>query len=177
MTLATRYPVKPILGAVDLQPHSRQVVQRALSLAGEQGRPLLVLHVVHETERTAGFYRRHGNGDHVLPMKEIAEKLLRQLVDDVVSEHAGEIGFPGIEMQVVGGIPAGRIVEVAERVDADTIVMMNDEHSGLDRFWCCSVAEDVLKQTNRNMVLLHPDIEHALPIGLNPAGVSQTHAA
>ena len=157
MDTSTKLSSRPILAVVDLQPHSRQVLEHALSLAIEQNRPLLVLHVVHETAQSSGFYYRNNNLSYVLPMEDIAKRLLQKLVDEMVSRHTNDSSKPEIGLRVVQGVPASRIVEIAEKEDAERIVMVSNARKALGRFWHGSVTQEVLRHTNRNLVVLREE--------------------
>ena len=124
----------------------------------------MLLHVVHETEESAGFYRRSCPECYLLPMQDIGEILLRKLLDEAIAEYGGEGDLPPIESRVVTGIPAGRIVEMAEREDVQAIVMINDQRHGLAGIWRGSIAGEVSKSTDRELVLLHPEVSFDLPL-------------
>jgi len=154
MAFSTKFSARPILVAVDLQPHSLRAIEYALSLASESNRSLLVLHVVHETAESAGFYRRHNRAHPTLPMSDIAADMLRKLL----SEAAADTAAAAIETWVVEGIPANRIAEVAEQVDAQIIVMASGGRKGFDKFWHGSVTEGVRERAQRELVLLPPGV-------------------
>ena len=60
-----------------------------------------------------------------------------------------------VKRMVVTGIPSETIVEVAEKEDVDLIIIAASGKSGLHRFFIGSVAEKVLKSTERDVLLIH----------------------
>lgn len=132
----------PVLIAVDLLPHSKHAIELGLTIAKQQQTSALILHVVHDSAENAGVYRSKNHLNITLPMKYIAETMLRELISDMEQKGVD------IESYVVEGIPAGRIVEVAERFGIDSIVMADSGHSGLSKFWFGSVVKSVRKRLN-----------------------------
>lgn len=134
---------KPVLVCVDLGPHSAQAMANALSLACDENRPLVVLHVVHETGESAGFYRHQNRQNETTPLADIATTLLEELVDKVVGCSKPNGCSVGVATRVVEGIPANRIAEVAELLDAEIVVLVGSARSAIGRFWHGSVAAGV----------------------------------
>jgi len=174
MTTPIHPAPKPILVVVDLQSQSRQVIEHALLLGRQRSLPVVALHVVHEAGKSTGFYRHHDQGNPVLPMQEVARRLLEELVAEVASEQGDVTALPQLVTRVVVGVPAGRILEVAEQEDVDTIVMLNDDCRGMARLLYGSVAEKVMKRTDRNMMLLHQESERSKAVSpMRPPMASQ----
>ncbi len=130
--------LKPILVAVDFSDRCRRSLQYAGQLAERLGRPLLILHVVHETAEQAGFYRSQDTSSSVLPLNYIAQQMLTRLLDDVACSHSSGEVFDAAEKLVVEGLPGRRILEVAELYDACTILLGSagpKVEGGLSRLW------------------------------------------
>jgi nucleotide-binding universal stress UspA family protein len=144
---------RPIVAAVDLQFHDKDLIVQSLALAAQRQCPLLLLHVVHEAADSPGFYRRHNDGNVATPLVDIAHTLLSESLEQVVGDHAGD---PPVQVhrRVVEGIPANRIAEVAEQVDAQAVVLFSHGRDTLGRFWHGSVTEGVRKRCTRELVVL-----------------------
>jgi nucleotide-binding universal stress UspA family protein len=156
---------KPILVCVDLEPHSRQALTHALSLAGKQERPLLVLHVVHETGDSAGFYQHHNHGNLTAPMADIAHSMLHELVEEVLASQP-ELGAKvPLDTRVVAGVPANRIAEVAEQLDAELVVLISNDRKGFSRLWHGSVEDGVRKRSSRRLLVLGANRPETPPPG------------
>lgn len=89
-----------------------------------------------------------------------AKKRTREYLDGVVariSEHAGG--------EVTTALLAGRVVDAlldeANRCAADVVVMATHGRGVLSRMWLGSVAEGLLRETKRPMLLVRPDAEDA----------------
>ena len=165
-------PSDPVVAAVDLQPSSRQVLLRARALAARKHRSLIVLHVAHESAESAGFYRRHLRRNDTTPIRAIAEELLNELIEDVLGTTGNGSEGESIRALVVEGIPGSRIVEVAEREDASTIVMHCCGLQGLARWWRGSVSAYVEKHVGCEVVTLNERAESALIDGDKQHGLS-----
>ena len=73
---------QPILVSVDFSPESKAALLFASALSEQEGRPLVVLHVIHDDGGDNGPYRRTTEKSVMLPMHEIAEQLIRQPMAD-----------------------------------------------------------------------------------------------
>lgn len=138
--------MNPILATVDLFPHSKEVLLGGWTIARSRGVPLLVLHVVHETADTAGFYRSRSNGSAITtPAWKIAAQELGTLVAGTLKDTARESGTPEVTETVVHGLPHSRILEVAALESASGIVMHSWDRNPLNRLLKGSVCEYVKK--------------------------------
>ena len=166
----------PVIAAVDLQPNSRKVLAHARALADERQAPLLVLHVAHETGESAGFYRRNYQGNDTTPIRDIAAQLLHELVEDVFGTSGNGSDAEQPRTMVVDGIPGSRIVEVADREAADSIVLNCCGLQGISRWWHGSVSDYVEKHSHREVVVLKEGMEPT-HIGLREQHTLTAHAS
>lgn len=126
-------PDAPVLAVIDLSERSSECLRSAWEVAKRSRRPLLILHVAHETARTAGMYRRSRARNDTLPILEIARDMLSRFLTDF------EAAYPDFkEMErtqlLVPGVPKTRIQEVAERCRAEVIISTEKEPAGLLRY-------------------------------------------
>ena len=137
---------RPILVAVDFYAHAAAALEWAASEALVHGVPISVLHVVHDPEDAPGSYRV---GDENAPPSErtedAAHRLFEQFLADVRSRNADVASLTDIEPLVVIGIPATRIIEVAERISARHIVMGSRGRTGIKHLLLGSTAERVAR--------------------------------
>lgn len=77
-------------------------------------------------------------------MLSVLEDAGTRATDEVVAA-AEDAGIEDVQAAVRTGRPAGEIVEYAEEVEADLVVMGTHGRSGLDRFLLGSVAERVVR--------------------------------
>lgn len=165
-----------VVAAVDLQSGSRQVLLHARSLAAKKQLPLIVLHVAHESPASLGFYRRHVRRNDTTPIRDIAEELLQELVEDVLGTTAGGGEADAVRTLVVEGIPGSRIVEVAEREGAESIVISCCGLQGFARWWRGSVSAYVEKHAGCEVVVL-TEREAAAPVGVRKQQTMPLHAS
>jgi nucleotide-binding universal stress UspA family protein len=134
----------PVLAAVDFSQDSHA----ALAWAGEYARlteaKLLVLHVAHDPAASPGFYRRMGD-EWLRPMVEVAEEMLAEFLEAMRKVHPDLGPLQTASTKLVSGLPAGRIVEVAEQVGAPLIVVGSRGRTGLPHILLGSVAERVVQ--------------------------------
>ena len=132
---------QPILAAVDFSPHSEVALAWAAAAAKRFGVDLVVLHVVHDPEAAPGSYRE-GHGARMRRMEEVAADLLAEYLARVRGRHP-EVGEPRTLLAV--GLPATRILEVAELEDAQLIVVGSQGRTGLAHILLGSKAERVAR--------------------------------
>lgn len=132
---------QPILAAIDFSPHSEGALAWAAATARRFGVELLVLHVVHDPEAAPGAYRED-DGARVRRMEEVAVDLLAEYLAGVRQRHP-EVGEPRTLLAV--GLPATRILEVAEREGAQLIVVGSQGRTGLAHVLLGSKAERVAR--------------------------------
>lgn len=69
----------------------------------------------------------------------------KQKVKIFLREKVGEMGFPDISIEVAIGDPTEQIVDYAEAINSDLIVMPSHGYKGAKRFLLGSVAERVVR--------------------------------
>ena len=130
---------------VDFSPGSAAALGWAARFA-ELGRlPLVVLHVVHDPGAAPGSYSTAATTDDLRPHDQVAREQLEAFLDRCRQEQPGlaALAAPGLELAV--GLPANRILEVAERIGAGHIVMGSRGRTGLSHLLLGSKAERVVQ--------------------------------
>jgi nucleotide-binding universal stress UspA family protein len=132
----------PVLVAVDFSDDSRAALIWAAEYAGTSGAELLVLHVVHDRAAKPGFYRRKGD-KRIRPMVEVSKEQMTEFLKASTKARRDLKALRTADTKIVSGLPAGRIVEVAEKVRAPLIVIGSQGRTGLPLILVGSVAERV----------------------------------
>ena len=132
----------PVLVAVDFSDNSRAALAWAGEYAGTSGAELLVLHVVHDPAAKPGFYRRKGD-KRVRPMVEVSKEKMTDFLKASSKARRDLKALRTADTKIVSGLPAGRIVEIAEKVGARLIVVGSQGRTGLPLILLGSVAERV----------------------------------
>ena len=147
---------KPILACVNFCRESEVALLTAARLAGTCGAPLVVLHVVHEPASRPGYYRRERSSDALLPIDEIAERMLREFLSDVRARHPGQRAALGrAKSRLVSGIPETRIPEVAQDIEAQLIVMGSNGRGTLAKLFGGSISDRVARNYSIPVTVVH----------------------
>ena len=140
----------PLLVAMDFSPSSAKALEHGVDLALALARPLVILHVIHDSANSPGIYWKLGEKGGIVPMEQVAhekfEKFLKSCSrrwDELQKDQLRE----AVKV-VVPGLPARRIVEVAEKEGASMIILGNRGRGMLSRFLEGSVALNVVKASD-----------------------------
>ena len=136
---------RPILVPVDFSDDSRQ----ALALAGQWARcfqaPIVVLHVVHDPADAPGYYLKAGANPELRQIEDAAAEMMREFLEQASADHP-ELGpAEDLKTMLVVGLPAPRILEVADQLKARMIVMGSRGRTGLTHLLLGSKAERVVR--------------------------------
>lgn len=130
------------LVAVDFSSFSEDAVRMAALLLGGKG----VLHIVHVSppfeSRGSEWVKTYEEG-------------LRMRMDRVANE-AAEISGVETHTHTPSGRPAQRILELAEKLEADLIAVGSHGHSFLDRILAGSVSSRILRKSQRIVLVTPP---------------------
>jgi nucleotide-binding universal stress UspA family protein len=129
---------KRIVYATDFTPESEKAAQAALSFAMHGGATIYACHVIDCRDSAA---------------ESVVEGDVRDNLEQLIAESA--LGAYGCELAISYGAPAEAILSLAERVDADLIVMGPRRHS----FWLTHVKRgvslEVLAQAKCPVLTVH----------------------
>lgn len=144
---STEHPL-PLLCAVTLDSHGASCLRYARQRATTTGQPITVVHIAHQTMRTAGTHQRRSRSPRLLlPIVDIARDLLDEFIQDFEEQAANvDPGAESIAMTriVEPGIPGTRIPDLAERIGATAIIVGGTRRGGWQRLLRGSIAADVL---------------------------------
>lgn len=138
----------PILVAVDFTPDSEAALLWALDYAGCVDAGVVVLHVVHDPADAPGYYRK-GEEDLLRPMEDVAAEMMGRFLEKVAQkDKPPELeALRAVEKVLVKGVPATRILEIAEAKGARLIVMGSRGRTGLPHLLLGSKAERVVQMS------------------------------
>ena len=135
-----------ILVPIDFSPISERVVEHAAGFADALGKPLVVLHVVHDPGEAPGYYHQVKGHKKVLRR---TEDLAREMLDEFMANACGKLpdskAMQKAEPMLVVGVPVTRILEVVERIQPWMVVMGSTGRTGLSHLILGSKAEHVLR--------------------------------
>jgi len=132
-------PISTIVVAVDFSDHADAAVEAGIDLAKGLGAEI---HVVHSFDLRVPVISPY---DVAIP-----ELYIEQSRDAAAAKLAGvveTVSVAGVKVgsQLVGSPPASAIVDAADRVGADLIVMGTRGNTGLKHLFLGSVAEQTLR--------------------------------
>lgn len=143
--------IKKIVCALDLSDLCSRVVEYAVTMAKTFGADITVVYVTPSL--------------HQYTALEIQPKAIEMFVGELSAgaeknmEKAMEEHFAGVkaEARVVPGNPAEEIINTAESVNADLIVMGTHGRKGVKLIVFGSVAEKVVKNSKIPVLTVHPN--------------------
>lgn len=140
-----------LLVCVDLSPQTDGVVNRARWLASRLDAELWLLHVAPPEPEFVGL----GPGP-AAARDQMAETLHREhRQTQEIANRLSDAGLTATPL-VVQGPTVDRILEHADRLDADLIVIGSRGHSVVYEVVVGSVAHDLLKRTTRPVLVVPP---------------------
>jgi nucleotide-binding universal stress UspA family protein len=142
-----------ILVPVDFSTHAEAALQYAIALAGRLDATLHILHVVEDPIATGAW-----GGETVIPN---LTELRRELLDDaerrlaVYRESASRAQVPVVTVARMG-LTSHTIVDYAQALDIDLIVMGTHGRTGMAHLFMGSVAERVLREAPCPVLTMRP---------------------
>jgi nucleotide-binding universal stress UspA family protein len=134
----------PVLVGIDFSEDSKAALVWAARYAKLAGLALAVLHVVHDPAERPGFYSKKKESQ-IRPMSDVAKEMLDEFMAKMAAEHPDLPQLAQADTQLVRGLPPGRIVEVAEEIGAQLIVVGSRGRTALQSILLGSVAERVVQ--------------------------------
>ncbi len=134
----------PILVGIDFSEDSEAALLWADLQASCMSAAIVVLHVVHDPAEAPGFYRHQQSDDnHLKTMEEIADGMMKEFMAKMIKDHPDYHNLPSARLRLVSGLPAGRIIEIAQEEHASIIVIGSRGLSGLPHLLLGSTADKV----------------------------------
>ncbi len=153
---------RKILYATDLSLNAAHAFRHAISLARNFGATIYVLHVLPEVDSSVLNYISTVMGENRLVNLELAHKdeikdqirlQLHQFAKDELADHPEDLERIG-DIEVHHGSPVGQILEVADRLDVDMIVVGSHGKGKLKYAFLGSVAEKLLRKSYRPVMVI-----------------------
>ena len=146
---------RSVLVAVDFSRQSEAALVFSAQLCNWTGCRLTILHVVHEQGNEPGFYKRSSQFDQMLPLNDIALRMMKDFLADVRERHPEFECLQEAEILTVAGLPETRILEIAETVAADLLVIGSNGRSILSKLLKGSVSEQIMRKSRIPVHLVH----------------------
>ena len=135
-----------LLVAVDFTPYSEAAALFASRLCRQLEAQLIVLHVIHDPAEAPGFYAtKDKTPKYLQTMEDAANDMMVTFLDNLCATHPEEEPLQKAKSLLVVGTPAVRIVEIAQKENADMIIVGSHGRTGLSGIMIGSKAERVVK--------------------------------
>jgi len=142
--------LQKIICALDLSEHSKTVAEYACMLAKAMNASIVAVYAAPTLTQYTGFHVPPNTIDSFVgEIVSGAEKAMSQFVAE---------NFEGVETkaEVVVGYAAEEILSIAEKEEADIIIMGTHGRKGIDRILFGSVAEKVVKNSPLPVLTIRP---------------------
>jgi len=143
--LAEKSTKKTILVPIDFSNCSEAALLKACEFSVCMKVPLAILHVVHDPAEMPGYYSKMAKKKQLIRMEDRAREMLDDFITTVIKNHSEAKLLKKMKTILVIGIPATRILQVAEKINAAMIVMGSRGMTGLKHIMLGSVAEQVVR--------------------------------
>ena len=142
-----------MLVGVDFSDDSKAAVIWGCRQAETTGQALVLLHVVHDPASDPGFYLSRTNRE-MQPLQDIAEHMMADFLSELRDEHPDLEALDRAVIHLVPGLPANRMIEVAQLLDAALIVIGSRGRSSISSILLGSVADRVVRVSTRPVVVV-----------------------
>ena len=156
--MTTTKDSRPILVAIDFSADSEAALLWASNYTKCAKAPLIILHIVHDPADAPGFYHDKEN-DWAEPMAAVANRMADDFMKTMYEKHPSLLPIREARVEFVQGLPPGRIVEFADKEQAQIIVMGGCGRSGISHILLGSVAERVAQLSKIPVVIVKKPVE------------------
>ncbi len=150
---------RPVLVAVDFSGDSEAALLWACGFAAQVKAEIVALHVIHDPIDMPGSYRR-SESDVLRPTEEIAAEMMGTFIKTFTETHGELQALGSLTTRMVEGVPETRILEFAEKIDAQMIVMGSRGLTGLPHLLLGSKAERVAQLSPRPVTIVKGGRRH-----------------
>jgi nucleotide-binding universal stress UspA family protein len=141
--------MKTFLVPVDFSAVSEEIVNTAVSFARSFGGKVVLLHIIQPPIITS---------EYALPVEAVQEAInaSEKSADTRLSAHAGKFHAAGVAVEAVvrHGPPVYAILEEAEKIKADFIIMGSHGHGKIYDLLVGSTASGVLKEARCGVIIM-----------------------
>ena len=143
-----------VLAAVDGSPVSLKALAEGARLVRMSGGELHVITIVDRPLGHLPYYAKYYDAEALQAAALKAADDILSKARDVVAEYAVPATYQRVSMETAGEEVADRIEREADAVKADAIVMGTHSRRGVRRLMLGSVAEGLLRVSNRPVLLV-----------------------
>jgi len=147
-----------ILVPVDFSDCSRSALIYASQMVKDIRKQLILLHVIHDDAMNPGLYHDHHNPHMSRPITDIATEKLSAFITDVSTKYPELHALQDATIRLVCGVPGSRIVEIAEDIQPDNIIMGTNGRSNISLLLNGSVTNYVTRHSDIAVITIKDHI-------------------
>ncbi len=148
-------PKRQVLAAVDFSPDAEEALVQACRIASCLHAGVTVLHVVHDPTAMPGYYARIAKKKkNLLRMQDAAAEMLDAFMQAAAKARHQVQDMQALDTLLVAGLPVTRILEVADQLDAEMIILGSKGETGLRRLLVGSISEQVIRLSQRPVLIV-----------------------
>jgi nucleotide-binding universal stress UspA family protein len=136
---------KVILVPVDFSDHSKSALLYASELTAALSAAMVVLHVVHDPGEMPGYYSKLIKKKRAGRIQDTAAEVFDDFMDAVIDERPDLGSLQIADRLMVVGLPVTRILEVANKIDPDMLVIGSQGRTGLKNVLIGSKAAQIVQ--------------------------------
>ncbi len=150
------HEIKKVVTPVDFSDNSKLIAESAAYMAGKFGASMYLVFVVQNFEDYSGFFVPQ----MTLPtlegeLAESAEVKMASFSGEL-EEYCKQAGVTELKYKVFMGDVGEKIVDYANEIEADMIVMGTHGYKGLEKIMFGSVADKVVRAANCPVLTINP---------------------
>ena len=136
---------RPILVPVDFSEQSIAALVKACEWAECTNQQIIVLHVVHDPAEMPGYYGKVTKKKKLLRIEDLVKEVFDEFMHDTIEQYPGCDRLRKAKTVLVIGLPANRILEMVDKVDAAMVIMSSQGRTGLKHLMLGSKAEQIVR--------------------------------
>ena len=136
---------KIILAPVDFSAHSEAALKHACKMADALKTAVVALHVVHDPGEMPGYYSKLIKKKRVGRIQDMASEVFADFMERLSLENPGLASMQDAERLMVIGLPVSRILEVADTLMPELVVVGSQGRTGLQHMLIGSKAAQIVQ--------------------------------
>ena len=148
--------VQKVVVPIDFSENSRLIAESAVFVAGKFGAAVYLIFVVHNFEDYSGFLMPQ------MAMPKLEHDLMEG-AEQKMADFAGEIetlcqecGVSSVQWRVINGDIGEGVVEFANEIGCDMIIMGTHGYKGLEKIVFGSIADKVVRSASCPVLTINP---------------------
>ena len=148
--------VQKVVVPIDFSDNSRTIAESAAFVAGKFGASMHLIFIVHNFEDYSGFLMpQMGMPNFEHELMEGAEQKMAAFVEEI-QPYCLQCGVSSVEWRVVNGDIGEGVIEFANELLCDMIIMGTHGYKGLEKIVFGSIADKVVRSATCPVLTINP---------------------